>query len=687
MSADRFDREAFCEVFAEILSRPPSASRVISLEGEWGEGKTTAIEAITHLLGERHADRRPFVVRVTPWVVGGVQDMVQFLLSEFAVLLPREKKRIRFWGRIRIAIRLARYADALAATRSEPSTAVASITLQALAWISNRWWAAAMNLDAIKGRLAKSLAELNRPIVVFIDDLDRLLPAEVLSVVRFARAVGDFPGVTYVLAYDHARVTEALDKADVPNPALFLDKVVGMRMHLPPPSPEAIRGLLFDSIASSEAYSHRRQFDSSDDRLYEILDFHLSGAVPTPRAVERIVSKVESVPHQIYRDVEFWDVVGVSAISIVAPEVFDMIRARSRFFVGEWKDFPDIGGGNDVAFEAFKADLSRILDKLQRPHGRYVMGLLETLFPWLSEGGDASPEMLELNGRIGGPRGLYTYLRMALGESGIPLALVDAVIRGGQGVAADLRISAGTLPRFSALIALVEERLRPNKSIDPITSAQCFRLLVDHWGWLNAADRSAAYRIDQARPMIRICSDLLATASDGWGLIDYALRSENSIAVGALLLDFSAGRSGGSHFPIPKLDEKARASLASRMADRLESGLRDDEIEAGDLTGMAYALLRVSQSDFDGLMARVAGTSDGRRRLLSVLGVTLSSGPSGDIAHWPVEVRKLAVIGPLSEEAKIVLEDQVVDKRLSASSRALISGIRILVATGEPDRL
>ena len=60
----------------------------------------------------------------------------------------------------------------------------------------------------------KVLAELDRPVVVLVDELDRVEDAEVRTVAQLVRAVLDFPNVSYVLAYDPKRVSEALGGGD-----------------------------------------------------------------------------------------------------------------------------------------------------------------------------------------------------------------------------------------------------------------------------------------------------------------------------------------------------------------------------------------------------------------------------------------------------------------------------------------
>lgn len=47
-----------------------------------------------------------------------------------------------------------------------------------------------------------SLKSLERNFIIFIDDLDRLDPNEIQTVLKLIRLVADFPNITYVLSLD-----------------------------------------------------------------------------------------------------------------------------------------------------------------------------------------------------------------------------------------------------------------------------------------------------------------------------------------------------------------------------------------------------------------------------------------------------------------------------------------------------
>lgn len=93
--------------------------------------------------------------------------------------------------------------------------------------------------------LENALRKFPQRIVVLLDDLDRLYPAEAYEMVRIIKAVGDLPNVGYVLAWDEKYVSAALDKLNVPLAATYLDKVVQIPSNYSAPGVDSSAGLGF----------------------------------------------------------------------------------------------------------------------------------------------------------------------------------------------------------------------------------------------------------------------------------------------------------------------------------------------------------------------------------------------------------------------------------------------------------
>lgn len=85
LRGDKLDRTGYAESAAAALRKvSSSAGLVVSVEGAWGSGKTSAlamIEAILNQLGSAH---QPLIVHFNPWLVGEKDALLRHFLSRIA---------------------------------------------------------------------------------------------------------------------------------------------------------------------------------------------------------------------------------------------------------------------------------------------------------------------------------------------------------------------------------------------------------------------------------------------------------------------------------------------------------------------------------------------------------------------------------------------------------------------------
>lgn len=71
LQRDKLSRKGYAEIAATALRKvPSSAGLVVSIEGAWGSGKTSALAMIEALLLEDEALASPLIVHFNPWLVG-----------------------------------------------------------------------------------------------------------------------------------------------------------------------------------------------------------------------------------------------------------------------------------------------------------------------------------------------------------------------------------------------------------------------------------------------------------------------------------------------------------------------------------------------------------------------------------------------------------------------------------------
>lgn len=88
-------------------------------------------------------------------------------------------------------------------------------------------------LDKVRRSLEARLRELERPLVVFVDDIDRLEPEQIRMLLRQVKANANLPNIVFVLLFQTSIVERALDPVADGDGRAFLEKIVQASFDLP----------------------------------------------------------------------------------------------------------------------------------------------------------------------------------------------------------------------------------------------------------------------------------------------------------------------------------------------------------------------------------------------------------------------------------------------------------------------
>lgn len=89
------------------------------------------------------------------------------------------------------------------------------------------------SLDKIRRDLEDRLRALDRPLVVFVDDIDRLEPEQIRSLLRQVKANANLPNIVFVLLFQVNIIEAALDEVSNKDGRSFLEKIVQTNFDLP----------------------------------------------------------------------------------------------------------------------------------------------------------------------------------------------------------------------------------------------------------------------------------------------------------------------------------------------------------------------------------------------------------------------------------------------------------------------
>lgn len=327
-TADELDRAPLAKRIKDVIAnlRPDDQGFTISIEGRWGDGKSWIIDNLKTELGASAQ-----VVEFNPWLVGNRAS----LLTEFFSCLSSQLKDSTATNLKKLMSSYAKRLSKAAQGAGNEYVAVAgSIAVAVL-----RDKSESESLADLRQQLADKLRLLPTKIVVVIDDIDRLAPTEVVEVIRLIKAVGELPNVIYVLALDPEYVESALRTAGHGQYDNYLDKIIQLRVAVPPlryPQKwKLLRQELDTYWESAMILTAPGGKNACEYRLGQLAS-SIAKVIENPRDIKRIWNRFLFVEPACRREVNPIDLLALQAIYIKAPSIYEEIcKFPEQFTDGE----------------------------------------------------------------------------------------------------------------------------------------------------------------------------------------------------------------------------------------------------------------------------------------------------------------------------------------------------------------
>ena len=380
---DLFGHAPFAERLADSICRyPGNDGLVLALYGPWGSGKSTTLEYVRHYLDERGEDERPIVVTFNPWWFSGQEHLARAFLGQLQAVLPGKSKKFKKLGEL-----FGDFSEGIGGVIDLTGmTGGAGGKVGKL--LSGLFKKKPKDVPALKDEITRILKDAEKRILVLIDDIDRLTPAETRQLFTVIKALADFPNVVYLLAFDREVAVQAIEQQTGMPGARYLEKIVQVPFELPPVDRVALRAALFKRLdavlidmpegAFDKTYWTNVYFDGID----QLID--------VPRDVVRLTNTIAVTFPSVHGEVNPVDFIALEAIRVFLPDLYDTIRANPDRFSGHSHDGSSAHehGANEEFHERWR-------NEIPEPVRDSTKALLERIFPktgsmgygsdWLSE--------------------------------------------------------------------------------------------------------------------------------------------------------------------------------------------------------------------------------------------------------------------------------------------------------------
>lgn len=393
---DKLGRVVFADQLAErILAWKGQESLVVGLYGSWGSGKSSVKNLIVEKL-RKEKELSPVIVEFNPWLVSGEEKITKSFFDEVGSKLEVSQKDLSAEAR---ASSWKKYAQVLEVT-SQMATALdfvspafGVVSPGAGAWAAKRLKKAkelaegaanslekkSVSLHGLKQELRNHFRELTKPLLVVIDDIDRLTTEEICLVFRLVKANADFPNIIYLLLFQRETAEAALNKISNDNGKAYLQKIVQVGFDLPTPSPNSLYQVLFKAVDKIFETAVQEK-DWEQERWANVWLGGLSNYFSNIREIYRFLNSfsfmVSVFKHENTLEVNAVDLIAMECFRVFEPELFAALRDNKSLLTEHHVNY---GGGNYLK-EKLAASAAELLKTIKADQAS-TKSILKLLFP------------------------------------------------------------------------------------------------------------------------------------------------------------------------------------------------------------------------------------------------------------------------------------------------------------------
>lgn len=424
---DQFRRDALASRVASVLETisDDGGSSVVAIVGPWGSGKTSLLSLVREHLEDSSSTR---TVQFNPWMVASVESLLQ---DFFSTLLTGIEGGGDDERRTRARELVAKYGRA--ASPLLKVVPVAGTALAAAGEVAAQF-AASPSLAQLRQEAEEGLASLNQPVVVVVDDIDRLQGDELLTLFKLIRLVGRLPNVHYLLAFDDETVTDVLTgqhiTAGAPQRALnFLEKIVQVRVDIPPLHNTDIDALVEEGCARAFSEANVVLTHSEQQRLTEIYERLLRPRLRQPRQIKRLFVQLEATLPLVAGEVNVLDFLLLTFIRVTYPALYGKLAQSGDVLTYSLSTAFKL---RHTKREERRAQWELFVAEPGVEDEQGVLSLLAELFPVIDDairGRQPMDAAFSAERRIGAPEYFDRYFQLGVPPGDVPDARIASALR------------------------------------------------------------------------------------------------------------------------------------------------------------------------------------------------------------------------------------------------------------------
>lgn len=191
-----------------------SQSFAIGIVGPWGSGKTTFMDTLKKQLD---SEQNVIQMEFNPWIILNSQGITPLFFSELSSKLSEYDNSLKH--------KISTYCDELLKVSDGSFSQILPKFIS--------FFIVQTDLNSKRLQINNSIESLDKKIIIYIDDLDRLQANEILDVLKLIRNSANFVNTFFVVAFDRGYVLNNIKKSLMGKVNDYLEKIFQLEYYLP----------------------------------------------------------------------------------------------------------------------------------------------------------------------------------------------------------------------------------------------------------------------------------------------------------------------------------------------------------------------------------------------------------------------------------------------------------------------
>ena len=392
-------KKAASDLAKEIEYYKNKDSLTIGIVGKWGSGKTSFINMVLENFKEND---KYIVIKFNPWNISSRKQLISDFFLQLSNNIKKENKSDKIIGTIGKSLgTLSKFFKPLGLIPPLSLLGtIGDITEKVSEFINEYLEAEKEDLETLKDNINQELEDLDKKLLIVIDDIDRLCDEEIREIFQLVKSIADFKNTIYILSYDREIVAKALDKTQQDKGEEYLEKIVQVPIELPNITKLELENIFLKKI---EQLIEDKEKELDYQYLNKLL-YIMPQIFNNIREIERYINSISLGIYYAKRELNICDYLSINLIKFFETDLYNYIlKSEKIFFEKEIKkDFLD--------------KLEYYYKKSQKIEERFLKLIVTWMLPVINNKKKITFKSLEKNKRLNSPKYFYNYFKLNFSE-------------------------------------------------------------------------------------------------------------------------------------------------------------------------------------------------------------------------------------------------------------------------------